>query len=242
MSEGVSPSPEGTPTGSAVHQSHFLGGIILAALALLLLWGSFFVSSPLVPRSLAIAVAVISIAASAGFLPVRSPQDFFGGLALVAIATFALVASAELPGQRGFAFGPGTAPRLFAGLLAALGFAITIVGIISEGPAIERYKLRGPLLVIMSIMLFAALIRPFGLIIATYSAFMFSILGSREMRWVESFIAAAGMTAFCWLLFVVLLNLPFQLWPQGNAGTLLFNEFADLFQGLLTLLQKAVGH
>ena len=242
MSEGVSPSPQGTPTGSAVHQSHFLGGIVLAALALLLLWGSFFVASPLVPRSLAIAVAVISIAAAAGFLPVRSPQDFFGGLALVAMATFALVASAELPGQRGFAFGPGTAPRLFAGLLAALGFAITIVGIISEGPAIERYKLRGPLLVIMSILLFAALIRPFGLIIATYSAFMFSILGSREMRWVESFIAAAGMTAFCWLLFVVLLNLPFQLWPQANAGTLLFHQFADLFQALLTLLQKAVGH
>jgi putative tricarboxylic transport membrane protein len=242
MSEGVSPSPQGTPTGSAVHQSHVMGGVIIAALGLLLLWGSFFVSSPLVPRSLAIAVAVISIAAAAGFLPVRSPQDFFGGLALVAIATFALIASAELPGQRGFAFGPGTAPRLFAGLLAALGFAITIVGIISEGPAIERYKLRGPLLVIMSIMLFAALIRPLGLIIATYSAFMFSILGSREMRWVESFIAAAGMTAFCWLLFVVLLNLPFQLWPQANAPTLLVNQFGDLFQGLLTLLQKAVGH
>ena len=71
---------------------------------------------------------------------------------------------------------------------------------------------------------------------------MFSILGSREMRWVESLIAAAGMTAFCWLLFVVLLNLPFQLWPQSNAATLLLNQFGDLFKGLLTLLQKAVGH
>ncbi len=242
MSEGVSPSPQGTPAGSADHHSHFVGGIIIAVLALLLLWGTFFISSPVIPRSLAIAVAVIAVAAVAGFIPVRSPQDFFGGLALILIAIFALTASAELPGQRGFAFGPGTAPRLFAGLLSALGFAIMIVGVISEGPAIEQYKLRGPLLVIMAIMLFAALIRPFGLIIATYSAFMFSILGSREMRWVESFIAAAGMTAFCWLLFVVLLNLPFQLWPQGNAGTLLFNQFADLFNGFLTLLQKAVGH
>ena len=242
MSEGVSPSPQGTPTGSAVHQSHFLGGIIIAVLALLLLWGAFFIPNPMVPRSLAIAVAVISIAAAAGFLPVRSPQDFFGGLALVLMALFALVASADLPGQRGFAFGPGTAPRLFSGLLAALGFAITIVGVVSEGPAIERYKLRGPLLVIMAILLFAALIRPFGLILATYLTFMFSILGSKEMRWVESLIAAAGMTAFCWLLFVVLLNLPFQLWPQSNAATLLLNQFGDLSKGLLTLLQKAVGH
>ena len=67
-------------------------------------------------------------------------------------------------------------------------------------------------------MLFAALIRPFGLIVATYSAFMFSILGSKEMRWVESVIAGAAMTAFCVLLFVYLLNLPFQLWPQANAA------------------------
>jgi hypothetical protein len=43
---------------------------------------------------------------------------------------------------------------------------------------------------------------------------MISILGSTEMRWVESVIGAAAMTAFCWLLFVILLNLPFQLWPR----------------------------
>ena len=43
---------------------------------------------------------------------------------------------------------------------------------------------------------------------------MLSILGSTEMRWIESLIAAAAMTAFCWLLFVVLLGLPFQLWPR----------------------------
>lgn len=242
MSEGVSPSPQGTPAATAGHQQHFLGGVIIAVLALLLLWGTFFISSPMVPRVLAIAVAVIAIAAAAGIVPVRNPQDFFGGLALVEIAIFALVASAELPGQRGFAFGPGTAPRLFAGVLAGLGFIVAFIGALTEGPAIERYKARGPLLVILSILLFAVMIRPFGLILATFCAFMFSILGSKEMRWVESLIAAAGMTAFCWLLFVILLNLPFQLWPQSNAGTLLLNQFGDLLKGVLTMLQKAVGH
>jgi hypothetical protein len=43
---------------------------------------------------------------------------------------------------------------------------------------------------------------------------MISILGSSEMRWIESMIAAALMTLFCVLLFVYLLNLPFQLWPR----------------------------
>jgi len=240
MSEGVSSSPQGAPASSG-HQQHFLGGFIIAVLALLLLWGTFYISSPLAARSLAIAVAVIAVATAAGFVPVRNPQDFFGGLALVEIAIFALVASAELPGQRGFAFGPGTAPRLFAGVLAGLGFVVALIGAVAEGPAIERYKLRGPVLVILSILLFAAIIRPFGLIISTFCAFMFSIMGSKEMRWVESLIAATAMTIGCWLLFVVLLNLPFQLWPQSNAPTILLNQFGDLFKGVFTLLQKAIG-
>jgi hypothetical protein len=41
-----------------------------------------------------------------------------------------------------------------------------------------------------------------------------SIFGSTEMRWLESFIAAVCVTAFCVGLFVYLLNLPFQLWPR----------------------------
>ena len=241
MSEGVTPSPQGAPAGTAGHNQHFIGGFIIAVLALILLWATFYISSPLFSRSLAIAVAVIAVGAAAGLIPVRSPQDVFGGLALVELAIFAVIASAELPGQRGFAFGPGTAPRLFAGLLAGLGFLVAFIGIVSEGPAIERYRARGPLLVISSILLFAALIRPFGLVIATYAAFMFSILGSKEMRWVESVIAGAAMTAFCVLLFVYLLNLPFQLWPQANGPTILLNQFLDLFKGVLTLLQKAIG-
>ena len=68
-------------------------------------------------------------------------------------------------------------------------------------------------MVVIAILLFAALIRPFGLVAATYAAFIVSVMGSTEMRWVESIIGAAVMTAFCVGLFVYLLGLPFQLWP-----------------------------
>jgi uncharacterized membrane protein YeaQ/YmgE (transglycosylase-associated protein family) len=54
---------------------------------------------------------------------------------------------------------------------------------------------------------------PLGLIPSTFAAFMISIFGSTEFRWVESLIAAVVMTAFCVVLFVYLLQLPFQLWP-----------------------------
>jgi putative tricarboxylic transport membrane protein len=145
---------------------------------------------------------------------IRSPRDFWGGLVLIALAILAIWASRDLPGQRGFAFGPGTAPRLFAGVLAALGAAVALMGIIEHGPPIEKYKFRGPILVVIGILSFAALVRPLGLVPATFSAFVISILGTTEMRWIESLIAGAIMTLFCVLLFVYLLGLPFQLWPR----------------------------
>src|SRR5438309_6790663 len=148
--------------------------------------------STTVPQILALLVAATGVAVMAGFIKGRGPQDFYGGLVLVLLAILALVASADLPGQRGFAFGPGTAPRLFSGLLAAFGIAVTLVGVFSDGPVIEKYKIRGPAIVIVAIFLFAALIRPFGLVIATYTAFIVSIMGSSEMRWIESIIAAAA--------------------------------------------------
>ena len=57
---------------------------------------------------------------------VRGPQDFVGGIALMAVAVFALWASSDLQGMHGFSFGAGTAPRMFGVLLLAggcLGFA-----------------------------------------------------------------------------------------------------------------------
>jgi putative tricarboxylic transport membrane protein len=214
MSQGVSPSPGGTRSGFSVNTHNLIGGLIVAVLALLLLGYAFYVPNAVIPRLMSAALLLVGIATAVGFLPVHGPRDLYGGIALAMVATLALIASAELPGQRGFAFGPGTAPRLFSLVLAALGAAVAIGGVFAEGPPIEKYKIRGPALVIIAIVAFAAMIRPLGLVPATFLAFMISILGSTEMRWIESTIAAAAMTLFCVLLFVYLLNLPFQLWPR----------------------------
>jgi len=166
---------------------------------------------------------------STGFqFKVKGPRDFYGGLALIALAIVALLASSELPGQHGFAFGPGTAPRLFAGLLAACGAIVALTGLFVEGEPIGHFAVKGPSFVLVGILLFAGMIRginlewlhipvnipSLGLVISTFAAFMVSILGSSEFRWVESLLAAVGMTAFCVGLFVYLLQLPFQLWPM----------------------------
>src|SRR5438309_728236 len=215
MSESVTPSPHGSGEVSEVRSHNIIGGTIVAVLGLALLGFSFYMpNTTMVPRILAIAVVLAGIGTAMQLIPVQGPRDFYGGLVLVMVPTLALIASADLPGQRGFAFGPGTAPRLFSFVLAALGAAVAIGGVFTEGPPIEKYKIRGPSLVIIAILSFAAMIRPLGLVPATFLAFMISILGSTEMRWIESTIAGALMTFFCVLLFVYLLGLPFQLWPR----------------------------
>jgi putative tricarboxylic transport membrane protein len=239
MAEDVQPS-RNTPHVDEPLTDRLKGGVIITVIALLLVLATFYISNPTVPRVMAILTGVVGVAVIAGLVPVRGPQDFYGGLALVLLGTFALIASAELPGQRGFAFGPGTAPRLFAMILALVGVAVAVIGAFSDGPRIEKYKIRGPALVLIGISLFAALIRPFGLVFATYLAFIISITGSKEMKWVESLIAAAAMTLGCVLLFVYLLNLPFQLWPQANAPQLLFNQFADLFKSIFAVIAKLI--
>jgi putative tricarboxylic transport membrane protein len=214
MSEGVTPSPKGTRWASQINSHNLLGGVVLAAVALGLFGYALYTPNTTIPRFICGLIALLGIAVAVGVAPVPGPRDFYGGVALMLLASLALIASAELPGQRGFAFGPGTAPRLFSLVLAALGAAVAVGGVFVEGPPIEKYKIRGPALVIAAIFGFAAMIRPLGLVPATFIAFMVSILGSTEMRWIESLIAAALMTLFCVLLFVYLLNLPFQLWPR----------------------------
>jgi putative tricarboxylic transport membrane protein len=145
---------------------------------------------------------------------VRGPQDFVGGLALMAIATFALWASSDLQGMHGFSFGAGTAPRMFGVLLLLLGAGIAVTGILSDGPAHATYAWRGPLFVTLAILSFALTIRPMGMIFSAMASFMISALGTPETRWKETTIVAICLTAFCSLLFPYALGLPLQLLPS----------------------------
>src|SRR5258708_28066301 len=142
---------------------------------------------------------------------VRGPRDFYGGLALMGLAIVALIATGELPGQHGFAFGPGTGPRMFATLLAVTGAVVALTGLFMDGPPLDKFAIVGPAYVLTAILAFAGMIRgidlnmigiparipPFGLVLSTFAAFIISIMGSSEMNWLESLLAAVAMTAFC---------------------------------------------
>jgi putative tricarboxylic transport membrane protein len=145
---------------------------------------------------------------------VRGPQDFVGGIALMAIAVFALWASSDLQGMHGFSFGAGTAPRMFAVLLLALGAAVTLMGLLADGEHITRYAWRGPLFVSLAILSFAITIRPLGLVVSAFASFIISALGTPETKWKETIIVGICLTIGCSLLFPYALGLPLQLFPR----------------------------
>ena len=145
---------------------------------------------------------------------IKGPQDFVGGLVLVAVASFALWACSDLQGMHGFSFGAGTAPRMFGVLLLALGAAVAVTGIVADGPQLATYHWRGPLFVSLAIVAFAISIRPLGLVVSGLASFLIAALGTNETRWVETLIVGICLTVGCALLFPHVLGLPMPLFPR----------------------------
>jgi putative tricarboxylic transport membrane protein len=145
---------------------------------------------------------------------IRNPRDFFGGLALLALAAVAWWAARDLPGMHGIQFGPGTAPRLFMLLLALTALGIMLHAVVVAGPALERFAIRGPLFVTAATFVLAVTIQPLGLVVATFLLVVVSSLATPQMRWLETVIWGAVLAAFCAVLFPYALNLPMPLWPR----------------------------
>jgi len=193
-----------------------VGGLVLLALAAVLLTTTFLLQNPvpLTVRGSIVIFGAVSVAVAMGWLKVLNPQDFYGGMALILLALAAFVASNDLPGMRGFAFGPGTAPRLFAFTLALLSLAVVITGLMAKGPDVTPYNIRGTVFILGAILTFAATIRPLGLVIASFSTIVICAAAAEDVRWRETVLWAAVLTTFCAFLFPYGLNLPFQLWPR----------------------------
>ena len=218
MSEG-STSAAQAPDQAVRRREDYWAGIILIGLAILGPVLGLLLGKP--PRnqtwtmidylrSGAYSLPLAVFGAIPAFMRVKSPQDYYGGAALAALALLALWAGADLPGMRGFAFGPGTAPRLFAYSLLGLGVAIALVGLLMDGPPSERYSFTGP---------FGGAILIVVLIPITYAA-------SRQGRYIGAIptdVVVAGISGVVLITLAVLLS---RVVPRGplfiTAATLIF--------------------
>lgn len=161
---------------------------------------------------------------------VRGPQSLVSGIVLMLLAVFALYLTRDLPQGTLRAMGPAMLPRWLAIGVGGCGLLLAIIGLTKDGHRLESFSFRGPIVVTISICLFAVTIRGFplgildvpglGLLVAGPLCIFVSGLASPEARWRELAMLALSLTAFCMMLFGDLLNLPIPMYPQW---------FADLY-------------
>lgn len=141
-------------------------------------------------------------------------KDFHAGLIFVVIGLIALVIAA-----RNYAFGhamrmgPGYFPAVLGALLALVGLAIVMRSFTTPGTEIGPVAWRPLALIILSLVLFGYLVKPFGLVLAIAVLVFVGARGSSEFRWQEVTLLAASLGAFSVAAFVWGLGLPFPVWP-----------------------------
>src|SRR5262245_7432600 len=193
MSE-VSAGLAGTPEDQRKYDLYSC--VAIAITGTILLITSFMVRNPvpLAVRGSIVLFIAAGLAVSFRYLHVKNQQDFYGGMALILLSLIAFVASNDLPGMRGFAFGPGTAPRLFACSLSLLSLVVLVMGLITTGPYVTKYKIRGVIFITGSILTFAATIRSLGLVIASFATIVICAAAAEDVRWRETVLWAAILT------------------------------------------------
>ncbi len=170
---------------------------------------------------------------------IKSPQDFIGGVALLAITIVAYLGMQKLGSMRGFSFGAGTVPRLFCLLLGTLSVLIIVGSFIRGGPKLESIPWRGPVFILAAILFFGLSIRTLGLGITGVITVMLAGAAVDDFRIGEGLIFALLITGFCAFLFPFALGQPIPLWPRPEVLT--FNWLIDLITSPITILLSIVG-
>jgi len=151
---------------------------------------------------------------------IKNEKDFWAGVLFVAFGAF--FAGFGLQYRIGTAakMGPGYFPTALGVIVILLGIITSVSGLSAKVNAEKADKSNWPtlLLILGSIVLFALLFRPLGLIVSLFVLVATSSYASHEFSWETTLINAGVLIMMCLVVFVWGLKLQFQLWPSfiGN--------------------------
>jgi len=142
----------------------------------------------------------------------RDYQDIAGGLLLTAIGVFVALYSNQYDMGTPARMGPGFFPRILGWLLAALGVLIAVPAFFRRGQGIQ-VQWGNALFVLGAIVLFAFLLRPAGILVATTLAAFVASMADKEISWKGRVYVSLGVAAVTWLVFIFGLSMRLPLWP-----------------------------
>lgn len=146
-------------------------------------------------------------------LQIRHPKDFYAGVIFIVVGVAALLIGRDYSLGTTTRMGPGYFPALLGALQTLLGLIISLRSLIFDGPAVGHVGFRPLVLILASMLAFAGLLEPAGLVIATAALIAIGCLGSVESRAREVIILSIALIAVALGLFVYGLGLPMKIWP-----------------------------
>lgn len=159
-------------------------------------------------------------------MKIGHPKNFWGGIIFAVIgATFALIAKGipSLSFMQGYAMGtparmgPAFFPFWLGLLLFVLGLVIAFNGMRErggEGSAFPRFHWKPIILVLGAVVLFGAIMKPIGMLLAGVVLIVVASYGSATFELKRSVILGVSLSIFCALVFVWGLKLPIPLCPD----------------------------
>lgn len=146
-------------------------------------------------------------------------RDLAAGAIFAAIGLFfGLNAWFNLDIGSALSMGPGYFPILLGGVLVCFGAAIAITALGKPSEFIGTVSWRGVILVAASIFFFAMTVRGLGLLPALLIATLLAGLSSGRLSVTGAALLAVGMSAFCVILFVYVLRLPYAVFGPWLTG------------------------
>lgn len=149
---------------------------------------------------------------------IKNPKDFVAGLLFIATSALFAYGTLELSVGTAFRMGPGYFPMVLCIILAGLGLAVMINGVVVDGEKIINFAWRGLLNIILPVVFFGATLRGLGFVLSlAVTVFLVSIASSRfKLR--TSLINVGVLVFSSWLIFIWGLGLPIQVWGPWVGG------------------------
>ncbi|HTM79424.1 MAG TPA: tripartite tricarboxylate transporter TctB family protein [Devosia sp.] len=137
-----------------------------------------------------------------------SKNDAAAGALFVAFGGYFALEAMTYEIGSAFRMGPGYMPIVLGGILVGLGVLIAAKGVGKpDSEAAPPWPWRGLVLVLGTIIFFAATIRGLGFVpVVLISAFA-TAMASRHNSWLSALIIAVGLCVLCLMVFVVGLGL-----------------------------------
>ena len=141
-------------------------------------------------------------------------RDIAAGLFVLVVGIAVGIAALDLNFGTPQRMGSGFLP-FWLGILMVLVGILTIIGGLRGGEAFPTFPTLRPLAaLIFGFSAFAFLVRPAGLIVAAFAGILISSFATKQTHLIQTIIFAAILAGVSALLFVVLLDVPINIWPR----------------------------